>query len=243
MCSLNKVQDYVPRSAYLISDKELPPLKHNAPYKPGIKGRVAVIPKDTLDAAYALEEARELLGSTDETMICIFNMINAATPDCGCLSGHSAQEEHLCCRSTLPQALPSRFHRMGELECVYSPSVIGLHENDKKGDFLIPSQESPHKILKYSVISMMAQHKRLNVQSENNWRSKDQNLMVQKMRLILRTAASNRHRRLILGPVGEEFLSDKEFEGWFEIVVFAISDRGNDSDYNTFRDALHGLPI
>lgn len=65
----------------------------------------------------------------------------------------------------------------------------------------------------------------------------DRELMKDKMRVILRVAAYNKHRKLVLSAFGcgafhnpreevancfAEVLKEKEFQGWWETIAFAI---------------------
>lgn len=80
------------------------------------------------------------------------------------------------------------------------------------------------------------------------------------MRVILRVAAYNKHRRLVLGafgcdvfhnPRGEvancfaEVLKEKEFQGWWETIAFAIMTLPGNSQQTLelFKEVLDGLLI
>jgi len=98
-------------------------------------------------------------------------------------------------------------------------------------------------------------------------RPTDRTLTKNKIRLSLRIAASQGHRRLVLGALGcgafrnpngevascwKEVLRETEFRGWWETVVFAVLDKGSDGDngtrdregnYMRFKDELDGLVV
>lgn len=75
--------------------------------------------------------------------------------------------------------------------------------------------------------------------------------------MVLRVAASNLHRRLILGAIGcgafghpprevaecwKTVLQENEFKGWFDGITFAVYDRG-EGNYQIFYSLLHNLEI
>ncbi|KAJ5133647.1 hypothetical protein N7526_005012 [Penicillium atrosanguineum] len=80
--------------------------------------------------------------------------------------------------------------------------------------------------------------------------------MKDKMRVVLRCAADNHHRKLVLGALGcgvfahpaqevtdcwKVVLQEKEFRGWFEYIVFAVLDTGE--NYTIFWNTLHDLTV
>lgn len=88
-------------------------------------------------------------------------------------------------------------------------------------------------------------------------------LMKQKMRVVLRVAATNAHRVLVLGalgcgafgnPRGEvvscwgEVLAEEEFRGgWWEKVVFAVMEEGGEKEgegnFGVFWRGLNGVEV
>ena len=84
-------------------------------------------------------------------------------------------------------------------------------------------------------------------------------LMEEKMRVILRMAAKNGHRQLVLGafgcgafgnPSGEvarmwkSVLEEAEFSGgWWQDIVFAVLDNDGRGNYQIFKDKLHGTTV
>ncbi|KIK66654.1 hypothetical protein GYMLUDRAFT_156913 [Collybiopsis luxurians FD-317 M1] len=79
----------------------------------------------------------------------------------------------------------------------------------------------------------------------------------EKVRLVLRIAGINGKRYLVLGALGcggrrcpptsvakviKSVLLEKEFEGWFARIVFAIVDRGYDN-FEIFRNVLAGVEV
>ncbi|KAK4206851.1 hypothetical protein QBC37DRAFT_434341 [Rhypophila decipiens] len=91
--------------------------------------------------------------------------------------------------------------------------------------------------------------------------NRERNLTKDKMRLVLRKAASEGHTSIVLGALGcgvfgnppedvancwLEVLKEDEFSGnWWDEVVFAVMDSGNaqDGNYNIFRNVLDGKKV
>lgn len=83
--------------------------------------------------------------------------------------------------------------------------------------------------------------------------------MEYKMRLVLRVAGSQYHKRLVLGAIGcgvfahlvqevancrKRVLQEGEFKGWFEMVLLAVL--GNSENLESFRifnGTLHNLDL
>jgi uncharacterized protein (TIGR02452 family) len=84
-------------------------------------------------------------------------------------------------------------------------------------------------------------------------------LMEEKMRVILRIAAINGHRRIVLGAFGcgafgnpkeevaemwKSVLSEPEFAGgWWQDVVFAVLDTDGRGNFQTFYQRLDGHTV
>lgn len=81
----------------------------------------------------------------------------------------------------------------------------------------------------------------------------DRDATMAKMRIALRVMASRGHRLIVLGALGcgafgnpkedvalcwKEVLSEPEFRGWWQGVVFAVMDKRNEGNFAVFRDTL-----
>lgn len=254
---LDVISDLAPRAGYLVNEKSrtIPLPSTEWTFRPTIK----VVNKDTLDAAIAVEEAKDLLDTTDDRLVCVLNFANAAHIGGGWENGANAQEEQLCFRSTLPATLAERFYPLGNTEVIYSPTVIVFRENEEKGFSMMWGAEKPDSLPRFSVISAAAERdpklsnragKRLYAAPESEAR------MYQLMLSILRTAAANFHTRLVLGAIGcgafnhppdevatlwLKVLCEPEFKGRFELIVFAVF--GGGENFQTFRRILHNYKI
>jgi uncharacterized protein (TIGR02452 family) len=197
--------------------------------------------------------------------VLILNMANAQHAGGGWLRGALAQEESICYRSSLSFTLKTRFYPMGEYEAIYSPTVVVIRENLDHGHKLLDLTK-PDKLPIVSVISMAALCRpalKIGQDGKEIFRyAEDVELTARKMKIVLRAAGRNSHRRLVLGALGcgayqnpnvevaslwKQVLQDPEFAGWWEHIVFAVMDRrgaeDNDSNFGVFWRELEGLLI
>ncbi|CAG7963754.1 unnamed protein product [Penicillium nalgiovense] len=224
---------------------------------PNLRAAVRVVAGDTYDRAL---EMREAGSDTDHMPVCVLNFANAYNPGGGWLNGARAQEEQLCYRSTLIDTLHTRFYPMGDLECLYSPNVIVFRNSVDKEYSFMSADDKLHQNPTVSVISMAARNKPALVKADGlTYKDESQrHLMIAKMQLILRTAAHNNHRRLVLGALGcgafrhpaqevadcwYEVLMKEEFKGWFETIYFVIRDSPAENNLQVFQETLDALLI
>ncbi|OQE24583.1 hypothetical protein PENSTE_c007G09367 [Penicillium steckii] len=248
-----------PRYSVLYNDRRDScwPLDKKSPYFPRVHTDVRVVLEDSLDAAVSLGNVHQLLGSHDTTPVCILNFANQTHIGGGFYSGSLAQEEDICRRSTLIDTLHPHYYPMKDDECIYSPSVFVFRENARKADHKIMWIDDVSLLPEVSVISMAAECRpALNSRRDDYAKSSSRHTMLQKMRFTLRVAGNNYHRRLILGAIGcgvfghppkvvaqlwAEVLSENEFEGWFETIVFAVWDpKPPHKNFLAFSEVLSG---
>ncbi|KAJ5168250.1 uncharacterized protein N7482_003844 [Penicillium canariense] len=210
-------------------------------YPDFLNTQVKVVNKDTLDTALALDTAGDIMETKDRGPVCVLNFANAFTRGGGWLKGSRAQEEQICYRSSLIESLHARFYPMQPKEFIYSSEVIIFRENEAKG-YSWMWTEKPDILPIVSVISLAAKQDPPLDETEKKYENPSQRIIMEShMRTILRVAAENLHRRLVLGALG--VLREKEFKGWFETIVFAVLDWPKGVNFPTFRDALHNLQI
>ncbi|KAJ5983442.1 hypothetical protein N7481_005541 [Penicillium waksmanii] len=224
---------------YEQSEESCPRLDRESPYFPDQTTDVRVVLEDTFDAALALGNMNQYLGSQDRTPVCVLNFANKTHIGGGFYTGSKAQEEDLCRRSTLIETLHPHLYPMDDDECIYSPSVFVFRENASKNHKIMWT-DRVNILPEVSVISMAAEHgPTLNRARDDYANASSRELMKNKMRLILRVAANSYHRRLVLGAIGcgvfghpskrvaelwLDVLSEEEFGGWFETIMFAVWD-------------------
>lgn len=246
----------------LVTGKLAPPLQRSKSYYPNFKKtEVKVVNSDTLDAALALHYAHDILESNDMQQILVLNFANAKRPGGGWRNGAMAQEEAICYRSTLAATLKKDFYPMADDACIYSPGVVIFRENFERGHSFMWT-EKPELLPIVAAVSMAATEKSKVDKSAMPFRYKqdsERTLMEEKMRMVLRVAGDNYHRRLVLGAIGcgvfahpvhevancwKRVLQENEFKGWFEMVLFAVLDSSDDLEtFRVFKKTLHNLNL
>ncbi|MCJ1475882.1 hypothetical protein MMC13_004546 [Lambiella insularis] len=221
---------------------------------------VRVLNADSLDSALAFPPS-----ANDSKPVLILNMANGLHGGGGWLKGALAQEESLCYRSSLSFTLKRRFYPLGNEEVIYSPRVVVIRESLAKGHALL-DLSCPQDLPIVSVLSVAAARDpdvMLRAGREERYKfAQDESLMGEKMRSVLRVARRAGHRRLVLGALGcgafgnprgevarlwKEVLKEKEFEGWWEGVIFAVLEDGGTRDgmgnFGVFSRALDGMML
>jgi uncharacterized protein (TIGR02452 family) len=259
---------HAPTKGYLYSPPKPPRIDRR--YCPSFPATaIRVVDEDTFDAAIGLAQCAKYITVYDRQPVCVLNMANAHNAGGGWRKGALAQEEALCYRSSLSFTLKLRYYPLPEMGAIYSPSVLVIRSSIKDGHRLLDLNH-PEKLPVVSVISVAALcFPETAVQGDKNNRERyknpeDRNITKEKMRVILRTAAVNGHRRLVLGALGcGAFLNPKEevadcwaevfWEpefggGWWENIIFAVlNDMGHgkdgDDNFNIFFRRLNGMMV
>ncbi|KAJ5350864.1 hypothetical protein N7541_008591 [Penicillium brevicompactum] len=232
--------------AYSSTPENAPALSQESRMYPAFEETlIQVVEGDTFDIAIEVTNGTYKAKTEDFMPVCVLNHANAFGAGGSWKTGATAQEEQLFYRSTLCGSLREKFYPMKELECLYSPHVIIFRENSAAGFKFLENIETPEKLPVVSVISMAAQRGPKTVKNKEGQREyaddDARGMMYNKMKQILRTAAHNNHRRLVLGALGcgvfghpeeevadlwkEGLTEDGEFDGWFEQVILAIFDK------------------
>lgn len=234
-------------------------------YCPNLNGQVRVVNGDTFDTAIRFDELFPRNNPINTKPVCALNMANAIWAGGGFRNGSLAQEEELCYRSSLIFTLKLRFYPMKEREAIYSPTVV-IIRNGMNKDYKLLDLKKPKSLPVVSVVSMAAFYNpRLSWPSSGPptyMNLADRDLTKGKMRVILRVAAHNKHRRLVLGALGcgafnnpreevancwAEVLREQEFQGWWETIAFAIvpppPSLRERSNLEIFEEVLDGLSI
>ena len=250
---------------YLYTEKKPPKLILDPRYCPKLKGEVRIVEGDTFDTAIQFDQLFPRGDSKNARPICVLNMASARSAGGGWRNGALAQEEDLCYRSSLFFTLKIRFYPLGELEGIYSPNVVIIRKNTKESYAWLDTANAT-SLPVVSAVSMAAIKNPERVPGEKHLmykKSSDRELMKEKMRVILRIAAYNRHRKLVLGAFGcgafnnpreevancwAEVLQEGEFKGWWETIVFAIlippvPSKNERTSLEIFREVLDGLSV
>ena len=253
--NLLKLTPNAPPNGYLYLPNNFPHLDPR--YCPHLlPNRVTVMNSDTLDAALSLHTSRK--------PVCVLNMANAEHGGGGWLKGALAQEEAMCYRSSLSFTLKRRFYPLPECGGIYSPSVVVIRDNLSRGHQLLDLKK-PQDLGVVSCVSIAAvRDPDLVLDKDGKQRYKhgsDPELMKEKLRVVLRIAALNGHRSLVLGALGcgafghprwevvkcwKEVFDEGEFSGgWWEKVVFAVLEthgtKDGDDNFGVFFRGLNGV--
>lgn len=265
LASLLKTIPHSAPDGYLYTSPEPPRLLQK--YCPGyLPVEVKVLDADTLDTAINVANCTQYVTVRDKRPVCVLNMANAHTAGGGWLNGALAQEEALCYRSSLSFTLKLRYYPLSDDQAIYSPTVVVVRDNLNKGHKLLDLTE-PNELPIVSAISVAAICRPPLDDSEHQPKyrdPRDRELMKDKMRITLRIAAYNGHRRLVLGALGcgaflnprqevadcwAEVLNENEFKGgWWESLIFAVMDdtiegKNGDGNFGVFYRKLHGTMI
>ncbi len=189
-------------------------------------------------------------------------MANGTHGGGGWLRGALAQEEALCYRTSLSFTLKRRFYPLPVLSGIYSPSVVIIRQNLSLGHELLDLKH-PEDLPIISAISVAAiRDPAVTNDGKEYKRKEDRETMKAKMRMVLRIARGNGHRRLVLGALGcgafnnpreevvacwREVFGEAEFgSGCWESVVFAVLDDGGkdgDGNFGVFWRGLEGVVV
>lgn len=226
----------------------------------GTKGtRIRVYDQDTFDTALRLQPrttvsatASQNLETAEDTTfkplkpVAVLNLASEKHAGGGWENGALAQEEALCFRSSLYLSLHESYYPLPPLSTIYSPNVLIIRSNMSSGHTLLTPFVATSDIPMTSVISV-AGLRHPDVTSDGKYKKdSDREITKSKIRCVLRVAAGQGHRKLVLGalgcgvfgnPPGEvancflEVFREAEFSGgWWDDVTFAVLDNAKGAD-------------
>lgn len=185
-------------------------------------------------------------------------MANAWRQGGGWLEGATAQEEQLCYRSTLIRTLALAYYKLPMISCIFSPKVAIFRGSSSEGYRLYSDLTPPRNPEVLSVLSVAAEYRpHVNSAGTDYLEPHDREIMKSKIRLLLRTAAREGIRRLVLGALGcgafrnpsravarcfREVFAEREFQGWWEEVIFAVLEDGA-NNLAVFSEELQGMLV
>lgn len=229
----------------------LPPLLKPSPPNASIAYNIRILQTDTISAA------RELHLSAPNAKIAILNMASPLRPGGGVLTGATSQEEFLCTRTTLLPSLKDEFYRLPELGAVWTSDCLVFRDAD--GNNLLKADRFYVDVITASMLRFPELKDGRDGQKSTWANDQDLELVLEKMRIVMRAVSSNGIQRVVLGawgcgaygnPVREivrawrtVLLGNKrgrkeEWKG-VEQVVFAITDGHMADVFNdAFADAL-----
>jgi uncharacterized protein (TIGR02452 family) len=180
----------------------------------------------------------------------VLNMASFQRPGGGVKNGSRAQEEDLCRRSNLLQALYA-FSADGCEELGYEPLKRLKYPIPMFGGIYSPHVLVFKNALSYSLMDKPFETNVISVagikhptldKKTGMLQDKDATAMKGKIRAILRIALLNKHTKLVLGALGcgaygnppvhvaqlfHEVIHEEEFWGHFEEICFAVLEDGN----------------
>jgi len=172
---------------------------------------ISVIDSDTLDAAQTLHMAHP------GDRIAVLSMASPLRPGGGVLTGATSQEESLFMRSTLYPSLREEFYRIPDDALIYTSDVLVFRAQN-----LSPLPKSDRFFI--DIISCAA----LRFPEVEDGRyavEADREVMVMKVRLIIRAASMKGCKRIVLGALGCGAYSNpiREVAEIFRRVIYGSS--------------------
>lgn len=246
---------YYPGNLFRLESRSCPRLPQTA---------IRVLNADTIDAAIDL--STPTVAQLPKKPVLVLNMANAYHSGGGWLHGSLAQEEAMCYRSSLSFSLKYRYYPIPEAGGIYSPTVVVIRENRSSGHGLMDLSK-PESLPVFSCVSVAAiQGPAIEKDASGKERYKragDREITKEKMRVVLRIAAVNGHRVLVLGALGcgafanprgevvecwKDVFSESEFQGgWWQQIIFAVMEAGGtkdgDDNFGVFYKSLDGVMV
>ncbi|KAG5940417.1 hypothetical protein E4U59_002451 [Claviceps monticola] len=151
---------------------------------------------DTLEAA-----SRIYFSSTSRSppRVAILNMASPLRPGGGVLTGATSQEESLCGRTTLYASLREEFYRLPDVGGLYTPDVLVLKSWDDGpvGGLLLAKNERF-----FIDVATCAMLRMPDVEGGKYADPRDEELVVRKMRAVMRMVRGRGVMKLVLGAWG-----------------------------------------
>lgn len=172
----------------------LPPLFKPSPPNASVVYNIRVSQTDTISAA------RELHLSAPNAKIAILNMASPLHPGGGVLTGATSQEEFLCTRTTLLPSLKDEFYRLPELGAVWTSDCLVFRDTDgsnlsKADRFYVDVVTAP--MLRFPELKGGKDG------PKSTWADEQAlELVLEKMRIVMRAVSSNDVQRVVLGAWG-----------------------------------------
>ncbi|KAL7908298.1 hypothetical protein GGI35DRAFT_481000 [Trichoderma velutinum] len=155
---------------------------------------IRIWPVDTLEAASRLSKS-------SPSRIAVLNMASPLRPGGGVLTGATSQEEWLCARTTLYPSLHEEFYRLPEIGAIYTPDVLVCKTWDTEPSDLKPADQFFVDVITAAMLRLP--------EIETNQRGdityseqKDRDMVLAKMRCVMRILRSRHIKRVVLGAWG-----------------------------------------
>ncbi|KAF3767308.1 hypothetical protein M406DRAFT_251912, partial [Cryphonectria parasitica EP155] len=134
--------------------------------------------------------------------VAILNMASPLSPGGGFLNGATSQEESLCMATTLLPALRDEFYRLPEVGCVYTPDVLVFRTMASSSS----SSSSSDRWFVDVVSAAMLRLPETEIDEDTGLgkyvHAKDRELVIDKMRAVMRVFQAKQAKRVVLGAWG-----------------------------------------
>ncbi|KAB5583231.1 hypothetical protein GE09DRAFT_294260 [Coniochaeta sp. 2T2.1] len=228
-----------PVSATQTQDAPSHPTKHNAAPTPSP-------PTITLRTTSTLEAAHRLLthqpSSTPSTpnhhrhrppKVAILNMASPLRPGGGVLSGAASQEEWLCARTTLYPSLREEFYRLPEVGGIFTPDVLVFRHWDDSATELPKAGRFYVDVVSAGMLRFpdLEQGGEDGGEERVYAEQKDREMVVRKIRAVLRIMTAKGAERVVLGAWGCGAYGNPvgEVAGAWRRVLLGKKERGRGS--------------
>ena len=169
--------------------------------------KIRVTHHDTLFAARLMSErpfavrrtAPSIKVRLEGSNVAILNMASASRPGGGFLDGANSQEEYLCARTTLYPALWDSFYRLPDVSAIWSPDVLVFRDPD--GQDLAKRDRCFVDVISSSMLRF-ADARADGCTCGVSYCDKHRELVLRKMKAVMRIAQLKGVRQLVLGAWG-----------------------------------------
>ena len=172
----------------------LPPFLKPSPPNASIAHNLRILQIDTISAA------RKLHLSAPSAKIAILNMASPLRPGGGVLTGATSQEEFLCTRTTLLPSLKDEFYRLPELGAVWTSDCLVFRDVD--GNNLSKADRFYVDVITASMLRFPELKDGKDGLMSTWANEQDLELVLEKMRIVMRAISSNGIQRVVLGAWG-----------------------------------------
>lgn len=160
---------------------------------------------DTLTAARSLLARDTPSGVTldlgnKNARVAILNMASPLSPGGGFLNGAGSQEESLCMRTTLLPSLKDEHYRLPEVGAIFTPDVLVFRDEEAE-DVL----EKKDRFFVNCITAAMLRGPEIDVNELGRGsytHEKDRELVLQKMKMVMRICQAKGVKRLVAGAWG-----------------------------------------
>ncbi|WAO95913.1 DUF2263 domain-containing protein [Fusarium falciforme] len=168
-------------------------------------------PRLCLQVADTLTTARSLLArdtpsgvtldlGNKNARVAILNMASPLSPGGGFLNGAGSQEESLCMRTTLLPSLKDEYYRLPEVGAIFTPDVLVFRDEEAE-DVL----EKNDRFFVNCITAAMLRGPEIDVNELGRGsytHEKDRELVLQKMKMVMRICQAKGVKRLVAGAWG-----------------------------------------